>query len=143
MTVEYHTNRSVSDSEQAPPRRFLSLTSPFASSATQRPATPFLWRRSPVGRNGSELERHMDDLNRELQQDVEDTDSRDALTRLTDLSRDYARLEVYYEEVHRRYSEAKGEIGRLREEVNVLEGTLAARERRIKTLKQALKVRRH
>lgn len=66
-------------------------------------------------------------------------DDRDALTRLTDLTREYARLEVYYEEVHRRYGLAKEEMMELRARIEDLESKLEIKERRIRSLKAKAK----
>lgn len=59
----------------------------------------------------------------------------DLLARLLRREREYTRLHVYYEELHRRYADSKDQIAHLNRQVDVLAGRLERKEQRIRFLK--------
>lgn len=69
--------------------------------------------------------------------EVEDTvpTDEDLLERLLRREREYTRLHVYYEELHRRYADSKDQIAHLNRQVDALAGRLERKEQRIRFLK--------
>lgn len=59
----------------------------------------------------------------------------DLLSRLLRREREYTRLQVYYEELHRRYADSKDQIAHLNRQVDALAGRLERKEQRIRFLK--------
>jgi hypothetical protein len=65
----------------------------------------------------------------------------DLLSRLLRREREYTRLQVYYEELHRRYADSKKQIEHLNRQVDALGARMERKERRIRLLK-VLAIRR-
>ncbi len=65
----------------------------------------------------------------------------DLLSRLLRREREYTRLQVYYEELHRRYADSKEQIEHLNRQVDALAARVERKEKRIRLLK-VLAIRR-
>ncbi|BEJ12723.1 hypothetical protein CspHIS471_0211830 [Cutaneotrichosporon sp. HIS471] len=59
----------------------------------------------------------------------------DILSRLLRREREFTRLEVYYEELHKRYAKSKDEIQHLNRQVDALSARIERKEHRIRLLK--------
>lgn len=59
----------------------------------------------------------------------------DLLARLLRREREYTRLQVYYEELHRRYADSKDQISLLTRQIDALAGRLERKDQRIRFLK--------
>lgn len=68
-------------------------------------------------------------------------DDEDVLSRLLRREREYTRLQVYYEELHRRYADSKDQIEHLNRQVDALAARLERKDHRIRLLK-VLAIRR-
>ncbi|CAK9785704.1 unnamed protein product [Cutaneotrichosporon oleaginosum] len=75
-----------------------------------------------------------------MENELEDDDE-DLLARLLRREREYTRLQVYYEELHRRYADSKEQIAHLNRQVDALGARVERKERRIRLLK-VLAIRR-
>ncbi|BEI82021.1 hypothetical protein CcaverHIS002_0211810 [Cutaneotrichosporon cavernicola] len=65
----------------------------------------------------------------------------DILSRLLHREREYTRLQVYYEELHKRYANSKDQIEHLNRQVDALSARIERKEHRIRLLK-VLAIRR-